>query len=509
VLAYHYARAEAWPKAQEYLFKAGDHAGRVAADAEALSLYQSAIEAYEKAFGDNWDPVHRSTLERKIGEALFRLGHHEQALACVIGAKARLHRPLTALPGSVFGIRLAIAREIVKRIGRSALAPLSTPRAASPVDPRVLEEIARLGEVTGWIDYFLNPERFLLQALTGLAYFERRPHAIGLIYNHMAIGLICDVIPAFGLASRHHRRAVEIATGNGQPIALGHAHLGSGIHAHSRGELRTALQEYELTATIFREIRHIRGWGGATMMRAWAYEDLGDFEQALTHAESVSLVGDESSDPQVRAWGLLRRGVSKRHMGRVEDASADLETSIGLSRQIPDYAGVVQGLALLALCHLDRGDRLRARHVVDEANQIRRERNLRGIWVAYAITTAAELSIAELEDPAGRPRALRKRAARACREARRQGKTAPHWLPVALRLQGNLCWREGKPAPAEKYWLRCATAAEAVGARYQLGLAAAEIGRCFERRHELERAAVLFREAGAGPDLARVQRWLG
>jgi tetratricopeptide (TPR) repeat protein len=508
VLAYHYARAEDWPKAQEYLFKAGDHAGRVAADAEALSLYQSAIEAYERAFGDNWDPVLRSTLERKMGEALFRLGHHEQALACVIAAKARLHPALTALPESVLGIRLAIAREILKRIARSTLARLSPPRPEPPVDPRVLDEIARLGEVTGWIDYFLNPERFFLQALTGLAYFERRPHAIGLIYNHMSIGLICDVIPAFDLAGRHHRRAVEIATGSGQPIALGHAHLGSGIHAHSRGELRTALEEYERTATIFREIGHIRGWGGATMVRAWAYEDLGDFARALTYAESVRLVGDESADPQVRAWGLLRRGVSRRHMGRVDHAAADLELSIGLSRKIPDYAGVVQGLAVLALCHLDRGDLPRARRVIDEANQIRRERNLRGIWVAYAITAAAEVSMAELDASHAGARALRQRAARACRDASRLGKTARHWLPATLRLQGNLKWRERRPAAAEKYWLRSAAVAEAVGTRYQLGLAFAEIGRCFERRHELERAVELLQEAGAEADLARVQRLL-
>ena len=84
--------------------------------------------AYERAFGDKWDPVQRSTLERKMDEALFRQGQHEQALAYVIGAKARLHRLLTTMPKSAWGIRLAIAAQIVRRIGQSGLAHLPVRR---------------------------------------------------------------------------------------------------------------------------------------------------------------------------------------------------------------------------------------------------------------------------------------------------------------------------------------------------------------------------------------------
>jgi predicted ATPase len=50
LLAYHYAQAEAWELAQEYLLKAGDQAVQVAADAEALTHYRRALKAYENAF---------------------------------------------------------------------------------------------------------------------------------------------------------------------------------------------------------------------------------------------------------------------------------------------------------------------------------------------------------------------------------------------------------------------------------------------------------------------------
>jgi len=63
LLAYHYSKAEDWTQAQRYLFKAGDRAGQIAADAEALEHYHNALKAYEQAFGDKWKPIDRASLE--------------------------------------------------------------------------------------------------------------------------------------------------------------------------------------------------------------------------------------------------------------------------------------------------------------------------------------------------------------------------------------------------------------------------------------------------------------
>ncbi|NTU51346.1 MAG: hypothetical protein HGA94_02785, partial [Candidatus Aminicenantes bacterium] len=49
-----------WAKAQEYLFKAGDQAGSIAADDEALAHYEQALAAYGQAFGDTWEPLERA-----------------------------------------------------------------------------------------------------------------------------------------------------------------------------------------------------------------------------------------------------------------------------------------------------------------------------------------------------------------------------------------------------------------------------------------------------------------
>ena len=44
LLAHHYSAAELWEKAQEYLFKAGDQAGRMAADAEAHRVWVNSAD---------------------------------------------------------------------------------------------------------------------------------------------------------------------------------------------------------------------------------------------------------------------------------------------------------------------------------------------------------------------------------------------------------------------------------------------------------------------------------
>ncbi len=131
LLAYHYAQAEAWEKAQKYLFAAGDQAGRVAANAEALSHYRNAMAAYARAFGDRWDPVERAALERKMGQALYHRGEHEKAREYLLRALDLLG---FSFPKSNRGIVLAILRELMIQVGHRIVAPFSRgipPRAVS------------------------------------------------------------------------------------------------------------------------------------------------------------------------------------------------------------------------------------------------------------------------------------------------------------------------------------------------------------------------------------------
>jgi hypothetical protein len=62
------------------LFKAGDQAGRMAADAEALEHYRRAEDAYMKVAARELTPLQRASLDRKLGQAFYGVGNYDLAV---------------------------------------------------------------------------------------------------------------------------------------------------------------------------------------------------------------------------------------------------------------------------------------------------------------------------------------------------------------------------------------------------------------------------------------------
>ncbi|MHB8868968.1 MAG: AAA family ATPase [Thermoleophilia bacterium] len=158
LLAYHYSRAEDWEKAQQFLFKAGDQAGKIAADAEALAHYEQAMAAYSQAFGDSWDSLQRVSLERKMGEALFRLGEHARARTFLYSALRTLGSPY---PTSRSGIRRAIAFQLLCQLAHRLL-PWVPRRDPSAEAVRRAEERILPYWSLAWMDVTESPLRLVL-----------------------------------------------------------------------------------------------------------------------------------------------------------------------------------------------------------------------------------------------------------------------------------------------------------------------------------------------------------
>ena len=149
LLAYHYAQAEAWVLAQEYLLKAGDQAGQVAADAEALAHYRRAQEAYENAFGHNWDPLQRAELASKMGEAYYGLGRLAQSQEYFQDALSLLDRPL---PKSRLGLLVGLVGQVIRQTLHRVPPSRFIDSAAEEKRP-ALREVVRAYERLGVIFY--------------------------------------------------------------------------------------------------------------------------------------------------------------------------------------------------------------------------------------------------------------------------------------------------------------------------------------------------------------------
>ena len=506
LLAYHYARAEEWEKAQEYLLKAGDRASELAADAEALAHYREALAVYERVFGDRWDPFQRAVLERKMGEALFRRGDHQ-------GAREYLERALGYLgspwPTSRSGVRLAIVRQLLQQAGHRLLPGLFLQRPTGGVDPTV-EERARIYEAMGWMDYWAEQERLILDALLLLNVSERSGFAPGIARGSMGAGLACDLSGIFWLAERYHTRAVALADQTENPIVVGLTYLGLAIHEHyGLGRLARAVEYYRRAAAAYWEAGELRGWATATGLMGVVLGFTESFTRVRELGQEIVRVGQDAADDQAWAFGLEVLGAVLWRTGAVVEGIAHLHKAIELFKAIPDYHSLVGTMGDLGQCYLRQGEVQQALTVLEESQRIIAQQGLRGSGLGFPFTGLAEgyLLAAEQAQEREQADALR-RAKRACQAILNHSKRDRESLPRAHRWQGTYEWLRGKPAAAQESWQRSVALAEESGARYDLGLTYLEIGRHMGERSHLERAAAILAELGASLDAARARQLL-
>ncbi len=507
LLAHHYVRAEVWDRAQAYLLKAGDQAGRMAADAEALANYQQAMAAYLRAFGDKWDPLQRAALERKIGEAFHRRGDYTQALEHLDRA---LHYLGQSLPVSRGDVRREIALELARLIGSHLFAPLCS-HAASEAERSAFDEEVRVYDPMLWIEIFLSRlERVLLIGLRVLNRSERFSHPLGVTWSASLLGTVADFVPLFGLAGRFHRRAVAAAEQLGQLDALGLAYQNLGVHEYMAGRPDVAEAHARHSAAAYREVGDLHGWGAATLFVTYPLDYKGSFVEALKYAQDISRFGQAGGDAEVCCWGEYAHGRIQRRMGQLDEAESHLRQAIELADSIPDHLVRVEARGELGRCDVRQGRLPEAFALFETCQRIASEHGVRSGLVTPMRNGLAEacLIAAEQSENSERPN-WTKKAKRACRAAVKQGDAFRPGKPEALRLQGTYDWLTRDWASAQKWWQRSLSMAEAMGHRYDLGMVYLEMGWRLGARAHLEKAEAIFAEIGAELDLAKARELLG
>jgi class 3 adenylate cyclase/tetratricopeptide (TPR) repeat protein len=474
LLAYHYAQAANRAKAQEYLVKAGSRAENTAADAEALLHYQEALKIYESSVPDAWNRLERASLERRLGEALFRRGEHVSALTHLERALSFLGNPL---PSSRWKVVPGILREILSQTCRRLL-----PGSFSHEDDRepdvALQEELSLYETIGWIDAFRSNDRLLLVALRALNTAERNGYTYGIATGSMALGTIGDLLALFRLGAYYHGRAVRSAGQTGNATAIGLARTGQALHNICLGRWDEAKLHGRQSADVYNNADDMHGWGYATYMEAVAEAYQGNFSDALSLAAAMDRMGEEGDDPHVRCWGKAVRGFVSRFTGDWDTALSEMAEAGVLAEQVHDYAIRIWAGVETARVRL-RQDRLsEALEILEETRQYRETHDkISLVWVAYE-NPIAEVRLAAASAAQGTDRArLMKKAKHACRDAIRQAKKFRGLMPEAMRLLGHHQWLTGHSSRAQQTWRSAADLSEKTGQRYDHAAALIEIGR--------------------------------
>ena len=494
-VAYHYVQAEAWPEAQAHLLRAGDEAGRIAADSEALAYYRQAILAYERAFGERWDPLSRATLERKIGESFFRCGEYAQALVHLQRALGFLGRPLPARRGAV---RRELVAALLRQVAHRAI-PIRPRRAAAlPIPPTVEEEV-RIYFSIGWIHALeANYEPYLLVSLRALNRSEGAGYARGTALSAAALGTAADFIPLFRLAGYYHRHAARLVARVDHPGTIGFVYQGLAYHHHLLGEHEAVLEYARRSAEAYRRGDDPHRWALAKLLIAYTYEYGGAFDRALACAQEIVRTGEEVADTWILCVGHEMLGIVQRRQGRLEEACVHLQRAVALAEQVPDHMSLIEGSGELAKCYLRQGRWEEAVALLEARQRVVAEQDVYGDSLGRFLNGLAEVYLvaAEQAPPSSQPEWLA-RAKRACRDALKQSRAFRAAEPEALRLRGKYEWLRGKPSAAQRWWRRSLARAEALGHPYDLALAHLEMGRCLGQAEHLQRALALLTELGA------------
>lgn len=495
LLAYHYTCAEDWEKAQEYLFKAGDQAGRMAADSEALDHFRLAEAAYLKAFGDKLSPLQRTALARKIGAALYATGHYEQALAQFRRALSYVGLKYPATRG---GVRRASLVYLGRHFFRGMRQRLGLP-VARDMDSAIAKEVSTICYVMSWMDYLINRERMLLDILLQLHVGERSDYALAEARGLSSLGFVFMTLNRHGLARRYHQRANSVAQRADTLPAAAFAWHTLGFLDFYEGRWEEAEDLFSKAAVAYRDTGDIHGWGGAVVMQTFVVYFRGDFKRTAALTADMVRAGLDAADPQVACWGYQNLTYSMLVCGPLDEAEATLNEGLALARKIPSWQNMVYLLALRGKCHVLQGELDEAGSLLEEALQILKAENLSATFdQAEALTAVATLRLARvlrLEGPA-RIAAIQA-AAEACRKAVTTARQMPAWLPEALRLQGTSDWLRGDLAAAQAHWRESLTVAKQSSFPIEHARTLAEMGQRTGDIDAISQAIAVFRQSGA------------
>jgi tetratricopeptide (TPR) repeat protein len=506
LLAHHYAKAEAWEKAQAYLLKAADQAGSMAANTEALEQYRQALAAYQHAFGEEWDPVERASLERKMAEILFRRGEWAEAFDFLQRALTYLGNPL---PTSRLAVRSALLLEIIQQIGRSLLPGFFRKEKAG----LAAEEELLIYQTLEVLVAARDPELFLLLGIRMLNFSTRNNLPIGVVRASAGLGIVFGEFLNLPRLEKHYlRQAVKLAEQLQRPDALCLPYTVLMRHQGiMRGEWQTALEYGQRAAAALRKIGNLEDYSVAIFTASTILIWRGEFARALAGGQELAQLGRDANERQTLVSGLWVQGFAEQRLGRLEAAISHLKQALETAEASGNVFLRVMSVNELGQCYLDQAQWQSALDILESNYNFIVEHNFkRGPFPNAMLRNglaAAYLIAAEQSKPAERDAWLKK-AGQACRLALRWAKKLRPAKPEALRLQGRYVWLKANTAQAQNLWAKSLAEAETLGMPYELGLTHLEIGQRLVDRAHLEQAKSIFARLGAERDLAWVTKLL-
>jgi tetratricopeptide (TPR) repeat protein len=223
----------------------------------------------------------------------------------------------------------------------------------------------------------------------GLAAAKAAGDRNGEALMHHGLGLLYGRLGEHERALAEHEACRRLAEGDGDlpVVALGSAHAASSLFHLSRHDEAMALSRqslalYRLLGDRYRQAQPLSTLGELARLS-------GDYEASLAYNQQALHIYQQYDDSERQAWVRVHLGETNRAAGWLDHAEACFTEAVRLSRV--SGTALREGYAVRGLgdVHLDRGNKLAARAVWEEA--LRTFGHIGAPWVASVRARLAKL----------------------------------------------------------------------------------------------------------------------
>ena len=334
-LAFHYARSSDDAKALHWLVRAGDRARALFANAEALSMYTTALE---RAPGAARSPDAIAILER-MSDVHILTGKYDEAIA-------RLHAALARAPGR----QGSLAARLWRKIGTSLAHKGAYSEALSAFEKAIGEvgeaddvETARIRAQVGYVHFRRGDYDRAKTALVEVVDIGTRVSADDVVVEALKylgnIAVATGELRAAGdfyQRCRVHFQRLEDIPG------LADTHSNLAIVYRRVGRWDEALAECEAALSLRKRMGHLLGIGTCLNNIAEIHRSRGDPTLAISFYESAIETYESIGHNLGMALALLGRGAARVELGDIEQGRSDLVdaqarfATIGSTLYLPD-----------------------------------------------------------------------------------------------------------------------------------------------------------------------------
>ncbi len=269
-----------------------------------------------------------------------------------------------------------------------------------------------------------------------------------------------------------------------------------------QGQWSQAQAVLQQAVGLSHEIGDMRQWLQAQVLLCQLRLHQGRTAEITPIVEALGRNQSASNSPAGQAHGLLMQAQTALRLGDPAQAHAALAPILGWIEREALAAEVLWARALLALTHLQSGDRRMARAVADRALPLLQRANTSAPWLPASLSALCEVYLrlwadAEVTDPQRLDYVRHSR--NCCLGLQRLSRHVAPAQPPALLWQG---WRrqlQQRPAAALQAWREANAAARRLDMLFEQAMAQAAIGQCpatptAEKQQAQQTAAAMFAE---------------